>query len=183
MIALAAEPSLGDLAVRLIGSLAVVVGLLLLIARGVNKRFKAPAGATIQVVHRQALGRGQGVAVVSVGSRVLVLGTTEQQITLLAEVEPEEVGIAILEEDDVAAEEETATALETELQTELEPGFAAELEKDLAGVRVRPTRAVQPAAPAAGPLVGSVLSPQTWKQAVSAVAGQANLLPTWRRSS
>lgn len=184
MIALAAEPSLGDLAVRLIGSLAVVVGLLLLIARGVNKRFKAPAGATIQVVHRQALGRGQGVAVVAVGSRVLVLGTTEQQITLLAEVEPEEVGIDVLEEDDLEAE------LETELEHELQPGFAAELDKDLSGEPVKPVnpvktvKTVKPVLPTpAGPLVGSVLSPQTWKQAVSAVAGQANLLPTRRRAS
>lgn len=174
MIALAAEPSLGDLAVRLIGSLAVVVGLLLLIARGVNKRFKAPAGATIQVVHRQALGRGQGVAVVAVGSRVLVLGTTEQQITLLAEVEPEEVGIDVLEEDDV----------EADLETEPESGFAAELDKDLSGEPVKPVKTVKPVLPTpAGPLVGSVLSPQTWKQAVSAVAGQANLLPTRRRAS
>mgnify|MGYP003350055048 CR=1 FL=1 len=84
---------LGELAVRLVGSLALVVGLLLLIARFANRRFKAPSGAAIQVVQRQALGRGQGVAVISVGTRVLVLGTTEQQITLLAEVEPDEIGL------------------------------------------------------------------------------------------
>lgn len=87
------EASIGDLAVRLIGSLAVVVGLMLLIARTVNRRFKAPSGATIQVVQRQALGRGMGIAVVSVGTRVLVIGTTEQQVTLLAEVEPDEIGL------------------------------------------------------------------------------------------
>ncbi|WGX97833.1 flagellar biosynthetic protein FliO [Nocardioides sp. L-11A] len=128
---------LGELAVRLVGSLALVVGLLLLIARVVNRRLKAPAGATIQVVQRQALGRGQGVAVVSVGTRILVLGTTEQQITLLAEVEPDEIGLD---------------------QTPPEPGT------EPAGV---------PAAEhGTGALSGSVLSPQTWKDAMAAVTGK-----------
>lgn len=145
MIALTSEPSIGDLAFRLLGSLIVVVGLLLLIARGVNRRFKAPAGATVQVVHRQALGRGQGVAVVSVGTRVLVLGTTEHQVTLLAEVEPEEVGIEVLDEDteNDAAQTATEAAVPTPFRTT--PG---------------------------GALAGSVLSPQTWKQTLAAVAGK-----------
>ncbi len=146
MIALSAsDPSLGALALRLLGSLAVVVGLLLLIARGVNRRFKAPAGAAIQVVHRQALGRGQGVAVVSVGTRVLVLGTTEQQVTLLAEVEPDEVGLDLLEDGGL--------------------GPAPSEDDGEPPVRTAPT------APA-GPLAGSVLSPQTWKQTLAAVTGK-----------
>ncbi len=198
MTVLAAEPSLGDLAVRLLGSLAVVVGLLLLIARGVNKRFKAPSGATIQVVHRQALGRGQGVAVVSVGSRVLVLGTTEQQITLLAEVEPEEVGIDVLADDTDEPDELDEPDGLDELD-ELETAFGTTFETELAKEPVRqpwiikpakpaqsaakPAKALVPGVPAAGPLVGSILSPQTWKQAVGAVTGQNSLLPTRRRAS
>ncbi len=142
MIALSAsDPSLGALAFRLLGSLAVVVGLLLLIARGVNRRFKAPAGAAIQVVHRQALGRGQGVAVVAVGTRVLVLGTTEQQVTLLAEVEPDEVGLDVLDEG----------------------GLGVPPDEDGAPV---------PAGTTPGPLAGSVLSPQTWKQTLAVVTGK-----------
>ena len=142
MIALSAsDPSLGALAFRLLGSLAVVVGLLLLIARGVNRRFKAPAGAAIQVVHRQALGRGQGVAVVAVGTRVLVLGTPEQQVTLLAEVEPDEVGLDVLDEG----------------------GLGVPPDEDGAPV---------PAGTAPGPLAGSVLSPQTWKQTLAVVTGK-----------
>lgn len=128
---------LGELAFRLVGSLALVVGLLLLIARTVNRRFKAPAGAAIQVVQRQALGRGQGVAVVSVGTRILVLGTTEQQVTLLAEVEPDEIGLDL---------------------TPPEPG-----DEPLD---------VPPAGSASGALSGSVLSPQTWKDAMAAVTGK-----------
>ncbi|GAA1540909.1 flagellar biosynthetic protein FliO [Nocardioides humi] len=124
---------LGELAIRLVGSLALVVGLLLLIARTVNRRLKAPAGAAVQVVHRQPLGRGQAVAVVSVGTRVLVLGTTEQQVTLLAEVEPDEIGLDL---------------------TAPEPGSDP------------------PVVPDSAPLAGSVLSPQTWKDAMAAVTGK-----------
>ncbi len=143
---------LGELAVRLVGSLALVVGLMLLIARTVNRRFKAPTGATIQVVQRQALGRGQGVAVVSVGTRILVLGTTEQQVTLLAEVEPDEIGL------DLTAPQPGA---ETGDETGDETG-----EDTAAGPR--PARVV----PASGPLSGSVLSAQTWKDAMAAVTGK-----------
>jgi len=133
------DANLGELALRLVGSLALVVGLLLLVARLVNRRLKAPAGAAVQVVHRQALGRGQGVAVVSVGTRVLVLGTTEHQVTLLAEVEPDEVGLDLIDAGDLAP--------------------AAE-----------PDRV--PGAHRAGALAGSVLSPQTWKDAMAAVSGR-----------
>ncbi|MBU2694783.1 flagellar biosynthetic protein FliO [Nocardioides sp. WV_118_6] len=146
-----ADPNLGELAFRLVGSLVVVVGLLLLIARGVNRRFKAPTGAAIQVVHRQALGRGQAVAIVSVGTRVLVLGTTEQQVTLLTEVEPDEIGL------------------------DLDP---AALEADPAET----PRHKQPLT--TGPLAGSVLSPQTWKQTLAAVTGQSSdSTPPRRRAS
>lgn len=141
MLALsAADPSIGGLLLRLLGSLAVVVGLLLLIARFAGRRFRTTNGAAIQVVHRQALGRGQGVAVVAVGTRVLVLGTTEQQVTLLAEVEPDEVGL------DLAAD---ALAVV--------PGDDEATE-------------APPAAP--GPLAGSLLSAQTWKQTLAAVSGK-----------
>ncbi|MDQ6523487.1 flagellar biosynthetic protein FliO [Nocardioides sp. LHD-245] len=145
---------LGELAVRLVGSLALVVGLLLLIARLVNRRFKAPAGAAVQVVQRQALGRGQGVVVVAVGTRILVLGTTEQQVTLLAEVEPDEIGLDLTAPEPAGAESARAASA----------GAAPAAEEGRpAGVPVPgPT----------GPLGGSVLSPQTWKDAMAAVTGK-----------
>lgn len=150
------DASIGELAVRLVGSLAVVVGLMLLIARMVNRRFKAPSGAAIQVVHRQALGRGTGVAVVSIGTRVLVIGTTEQQVTLLAEVEPDEIGL------DLAAEVEPEPARHrrmVDVSAETPTKVPAKgLPKVLAGN---------------GPLAGSVLSPQTWKQTLAAFTGGA----------
>jgi len=85
--------SMLSLGVRLFFSLALVLGLLVLIARFANRRFKGRVGAPIQVVHRQQLSRSSSVAVITVGTRVLVLGSTEQQVTLLTEVEPDEVGL------------------------------------------------------------------------------------------
>jgi flagellar protein FliO/FliZ len=80
-----------ELVVRLAFSLAVVLGLVTLLARVSAKRFRGSTDAPIRVVHRQALSRGSAVAVVSVGSRVLVVGTTEQQVSLLTELDPGEL--------------------------------------------------------------------------------------------
>ncbi|GAB3860882.1 hypothetical protein GCM10028801_24210 [Nocardioides maradonensis] len=85
------DTSVVGLGFRLIGSLAIVVGLLFLMARFANKRFKSASGATVQVVARQSLTRSSGVAVLTVGSRVLLVGTTDQQVSLLAELDPEEL--------------------------------------------------------------------------------------------
>ena len=45
----------------------------------------------MRIVHRQALSRGTAVAVVEVGNRVLVLGTTEHQVNVLAELDEGEL--------------------------------------------------------------------------------------------
>ena len=147
--------SLGELAVRLVGSQALVVGLLLLNARIAKRPVKAPSGAAIQVVQRQALGRGQGVAVISVGTRVLVLGTTEQQITLLAEVEPDEIGLDLPEPDEVW--EKAARGVTS--------GDGEEPEGT-------PRATIPHTSSSTSPLSGSVLSPQTWKDALAAVTGK-----------
>ena len=78
-----------ELTIRLIVSLAIVVGLLLLLARFGARKFRGQAGALVRVVHRQPLSRTSAVAVVTVGSRVLVLGTTEHQVSILTELDPE----------------------------------------------------------------------------------------------
>lgn len=159
MLALsAADPSIGGLLLRLLGSLAVVVGLLLLIARFAGRRFRTTNDAAIQVVHRQALGRGQGVAVVAVGTRVLVLGTTEQQVTLLAEVEPDEVGLDLAADVLDVVPDDDAPDDDAELDTTPRAARAAQA--------ARATEAAQ------GPLAGSLLSAQTWKQTFAAVSGK-----------
>lgn len=83
-----------ELALRLVFSLAVVVGLLLLIARVAGRKMRTQRGALVNVVHRQALTRTSAVSVVTVGSRVLVLGTTEQQVRLLTELDADDLGDA-----------------------------------------------------------------------------------------
>lgn len=151
-------PSMAELGFRLIGSLAVVVGLLLLIARTVNRRYKAPAGATVQVMCRQQLGRGTGVAVVSIGTRVLVVGTTEHQVSLLAEMDPEELLDPEVELDLAGLDD-----LDPEATFTLAPESGAVTE-DTTRPAKRP-RAVP--AQQSGPLAGSVLSAQTWKQTLA----------------
>ncbi|HET7690384.1 MAG TPA: flagellar biosynthetic protein FliO [Nocardioidaceae bacterium] len=127
------------LTIRLVVSLAIVVGLLIVLARVGSKRFAGQRGDLVHVVHRQALTRTSSVAVVTVGSRVLVLGTTEQQVQLLTELDPDELELV----------EEPAVPLEGDPST------------DGAPVRPGPT--------SVGSLSGSVLSPATWRQAVAAV--------------
>ena len=164
---------MAELIIRLVASLAVVVGLMLLLARFVGKRYGTRAGAPVQVLHRQPLSRSSSVAVVTVGSRVLVVGTTDHQVSLLAELDPEELEVA-------DADLEDADALDT-----VDP-----LDEPLEVPTLRtlvPTRTAQPGAhrgarraevprrePDAGALAGSVLSPQTWRQALAAATGKAS---------
>lgn len=152
-----------ELTVRLIVSLAIVVGLLLLLARFGARKFRGNATALVHVVHRQPLSRTSAVAVVTVGSRVLVLGTTEQQISVLAELDPEDLD---LEELDSLEEFSTLTVPAATL---VDAGTPAPVSKPLAIARTggshRAAHRAPTAAPSAGALAGSVLSPATWRQA------------------
>lgn len=152
-----------ELTIRLIVSLAIVVGLLLLLARFGARRFRGQAGAMVRVVHRQPLSRTSSVAVVTVGSRVLVLGTTEHQVSILTELEPEELDLELLALDQ-DPDDEPETPVRRDRFT---PIPAAEL-----------ADAVEPR----DPLAGSVLSPQTWRQAFQ-VASNAAGRATGRRAS
>ena len=188
---------------RLIASLAVVVGLMLLLARLVGKRYGARAGAPVQVLHRQPLSRSASVAVITVGSRGLVVGATDHQVRLLTALDPEEL---------VDAELEAALAeQEGELEGEREIELTAELPLDLparpdvaAAVPARtgmrtgvasltslpsltaltqrtqrpgtsPRRTPAPQGTSTdGALSGSVLSAQTWRQAFAAATGKTS---------
>jgi len=134
-----------ELALRVVFSLAVIIGLLILVAKYAGRRFKGHPGAAIQVVHRQQLTRNSAVTLVTVGGRALLLGVTDSQINLLTEVDPLELEIA--EPDfDLDADEE--------FDLDLEPA-----EESPVGIH-----------PASGPLAGSVLSPDTWRQAFTAIS-------------
>lgn len=156
-----------ELTLRLVFSLAVVVGLLLLLARFGARRFSGGTGSLVHVVHRQPLSRTSAIAVVTVGSRVLVLGTTEQQVSVLTELDPEEL----------VTEEQVAEALAV-------PTTADSTADSTAGVAAATTSVpvVSPVSPTGplpkhlanqpgfGGLNGSVLSPSTWKQALAALS-------------
>ncbi len=156
-----------ELTLRLVFSLAVVLGLLALLAKLGARRFRGGQDAMVQVLHRQHLSRGAAVSVVSVGSRILVLGTTEQQVRVLAELDPEDIadGLAPGEVLTLVPGETDATfALPA---TEVRPAGAHRAAAK--GGR----RAARPAATTAS-LSGSVLSTDTWRQAFAAASRKAS---------
>ena len=77
--------------IRLILSLAFVAVVLFFAARMAKKRGLGQGNGVIEVVARQRMGRSSTVNVVRVADLVLVVGATEEQVTLLAEVDPEAV--------------------------------------------------------------------------------------------
>ena len=83
--------------IRLVLSLAFVGLVLWFAARVAKKRGLGGGGAhgLIEVVARQRMGRSSSVNVVRIGDVVLVVGATEEQITLLAEVDTETIDAAL----------------------------------------------------------------------------------------
>lgn len=184
-----------ELTLRLIASLALVVGLLLLVVRIGGRRFQGRADAPVRVVHRQALSRGSAVAVLEIGGRVLVVGTTDHQVSMLTELDPEDLAGAeggaaaapfASALDSAVRELHVVPSSETETET-VEPAEAAEEPLAATGTDAapvvrrrggahaarrsdRPARTPRPGE--AGALAGSVLSPDTWKQAVAAARGR-----------
>ncbi|MCO7221732.1 flagellar biosynthetic protein FliO [Klenkia sp. PcliD-1-E] len=93
--------------IRLVLSLAFVAGVLWFAARVAKKRGLGMGNGLIEVVARQRMGRSSTVSVLRVADRVLVVGSTEEHVTLLAEMDAEIVDEVLAE-----AEEERATEQE-----------------------------------------------------------------------
>jgi flagellar protein FliO/FliZ len=110
----------------------------------------ARAGGALTVVARQQLTRNSAVAVVRVADKALVLGITDQQVTLLAET------------DSAAVEVVPA------------PRASGEVRERLSLEEL--TRLPAPRAAVPGRLNGSALSPDTWRQAAVAVRQAAGAL-------
>src|SRR4051794_19795635 len=82
--------------IRLVLSLAFVGGVLWFAARLAKKRGLGGNGnGLIEVVARQRMGRASTVNVLRIGDVCLVVGATEEQVTLLAEVDPETIEEAV----------------------------------------------------------------------------------------
>jgi flagellar protein FliO/FliZ len=177
-----------ELVIRLVFSLAIVVGLLLLTVKVGGRKFKGRNGAVVRVVHRQPLSRTSAVAVVEVGSRILVLGTTDHQVNVLAELEEDELATGeVIELDTLGAAGANlqalapatpATRLLVEEAPVEEPTVAAAPYTGAGKRRAAPSstrsRAKQARPSTEGPLAGSILSPQTWRQALAAASGRAS---------
>ena len=84
------------LIIRLIFSLAFIAAVLWFAARVAKKRGIGGTGnGVIEVLARQRMGRASTVNVLRIGDTCLVVGATEEQVTLLAEVHPETVDDAL----------------------------------------------------------------------------------------
>lgn len=142
--------------VRLVLTLAFVGGVLWFAARLAKKKGLGGGNGLIEVVARQRMGRSSTVSVLRVADRVLVIGSTEEQVTLLAEMDTDVVEEVLAEQE---AEREAAREAARQAR-----------EATLAAVtaRTRPA-AVRSAAPAADgdddatvltPALPSALSPR-----------------------
>lgn len=172
---------------RMVLSLCIVLGLMLLAARVAGKRYRTGDDSSVKVLQRQALSRSSTVTVVSVGNRVLVLGTTEQQVRVLAELDPQELTGTAAEPGRLyavpAGAEESAAAVPapTDFAQTLVAAQAAERPAGRhraatpsgpngpAGPTVRPGQVSQ-----GGALAGSLLSPTTWRQTLQALSRRAS---------
>ena len=140
-----------ELALRVIVSMALVLGLLWLAARASARRLGGGSRSLVRVVGRQPLARSASLAVVEVGERVLVLGVSEQGVSLLAELDPAELPAA----HPAGAPDGGTPPLSRVLSGSVPAGSG------LAGSGL-----------AGSGLAGSVLSGQTWRQAWTLATGR-----------
>ena len=83
--------------IRLVLTLVFIGAVLLFAARVAKKRGLGQGNGLIEVVARHRLGRSSTLNVVRIADVVLVVGATEEQVTLLAEVDSEAVDAALSE--------------------------------------------------------------------------------------
>lgn len=139
------------LALRVVLSLAVVLGLLWIVQRRLGRKArKNNTGDLVTVVTRRGISQKASVVVVDVEGMRYLLGVTEQTVNVLG---TSEAPIARAEVNDRAGAAEFAKSMS-----------AASIDKaDLAVITGR-----RPSL-ASGALGGSILSPLVWKQAANAL--------------
>jgi flagellar protein FliO/FliZ len=175
--------------VRVVVSLAVVLGLFWMVARTGSRKLGGHDRGLMRVRSRQSLSRGSSLAVVEVGSRVLVVGVSDSGVRLLTEMDPAELSAPA---DVPAAGAQGDASFEAVYEAAYDQTFAAYQAAPTAGAVAGPVAAPAPLthqdesgpAPmptsplpsplpgplptsADGPLAGSLLAPSTWRQAWS----------------
>jgi flagellar protein FliO/FliZ len=160
-----------DLAVlgRVTLALVVVVALAMLAARAARRAGVRGAGAGLRVVDRTGLTREASIAVVEIAGRGLVLGVTARGVTLLTELDPDQLAEATTT---------AAAAVQRGARSTLAGGSAGRPRRGIVARTIdggfdttEPTRrtAVHSPAPGGAPGTGSVLDPRTWRQTVEAL--------------
>ena len=93
-----ADASTFAMLLRLLLSLAVVIGLMWAAATVLKKRGFAPAGnrraaksVQIEMLAKRGMGRNTSIAVVRVGDRSMVVGITDHQVTKLDDADIEDI--------------------------------------------------------------------------------------------
>lgn len=147
-------------ALRVVLSLAVVLGLLWVMQRRLSRGTRGRGGANlVTVVGRQGLGQKASVVVVDIDGQRLILGVTEQSVTVLHDAAaPVPVPVPVLVP--VPASASGAEAFARSMTEASEP-------HDTLGppLEFRPRRRQTPS----GRLAGSILSPTTWQQTAAAL--------------
>ena len=161
------------LLLRVVISLAAVLGLLFYLRKRLLHRFGSPTASQVTIVERHAVGPKSTVVLLDVQGRRYLLGVGESSINVLDSFEapepPAAVPAAGAFEDASAAGRSQSFALSLRTATGV-PTVGAGLpdagDPVAVGGEVRHAR---PAGTAPGPLAGSVLSPETWRQAWAAL--------------
>ncbi len=105
---------------RVVVSLAVVLGLFWVVARLGSRKLGGRDRGLVRVRSRQSLSRGSSLAVVEVGSRVLVVGVSDGGVRLLTELDPVE-GVETAPAAQPAGAVELVEAAEAATVTRLQP--------------------------------------------------------------
>ena len=147
--------------IRLILSLAFIGGVLLFAARLAKKRGLGQGNGLIEVVARHRLGRTSTLNVVRIADVVLVVGATEEQVTLLAELDSASIDDALHERTPVR--QLPGATHDDDLHHD-DPGRHHDLGRhhDDLDPRHEPDRRPRVARPSGGALAGSVLDRQGW---------------------
>jgi flagellar protein FliO/FliZ len=164
-----------ELTVRVVLSLGVVLGLFWVVARTGSKKLGGGRDRTlVRVRSRQSLSRGSSLAVVEVGSRVLVVGVSDNGVRLLTEMDPAELEPA----------EEPPAFVPAEYAAYEQPAWAeVAQESGLPSTELRtsdrldhpecePVTAPVAARRASGALAGSLLDGAVWKDAWASATGR-----------
>jgi flagellar protein FliO/FliZ len=163
------------LVLRVLLSLAVVLGLFWMVARTGSRRLGGRDRALIRVRGRQALSRGSSLAVVEVGSRLLVVGVSDGGVRLLTEMDPAELAPGAQTPEVTHEVADAASGNETAPDGDFQAAYeraSAEVATQ-APTRVAETAAERPVAAVQGPLGGSLLSASTWRQAWGTATGRS----------